>query len=158
MVSARSIGTTIFTAIYAAILQRSLKTKIPTYIAQAAATDGLAASSIPRLIGAIASSNQTGLQSIPGATADIIADGELALRHAYADSIRLIFITTALFGVVACILCFFLGDVAKVMTYRVDAPVEKLYAKRHEGEREIFQVIEASDESNLHCQTMGEVV
>jgi hypothetical protein len=35
------------------------------------------------------------------------------------------------FGALACIACFFLGDMKAVMNYHVDAPVEDLHAKHH---------------------------
>ena len=130
-VSSRSVGATVFTAIYAAALNSGLTSKLPTYIAEAAATAGLPTSSIPAFVGALAGDDQAALAAVPGVTPAIIAQGVSALHHAYADSLRVIYIIAAPFGILACVLCFFLSDLKKTMTYRVDAPVEDLHAKHH---------------------------
>lgn len=129
--SARAVGGTIFTAAYTSALSNSLSTKIPTYIAEAAAKAGLPSSSIAAFVGAVAGRDELALSNIPGVSPSIIQQGFSALEHAYADSLRLIYIIAAPFGIVACLLCLFLGDLNKTMTYRVDAPVEDLHAKLH---------------------------
>ena len=130
----RAIGATVFTAIYAATLTSGLTTKIPNYVSEAVIQAGLPASSIPAFIGALTSNDQDVLAAVPGVTPPIIGAGVLALRQAYADSLRLIYIIAAPFGAVAIVMCFFLGDMRKMMTYRVDAPVENLHAKHHRSE------------------------
>ena len=131
--SARAVGGTIFTAAYTSALTNALASKLPTYIAEAAAKAGLPRSSIPAFVGALASGNEAALSAIPGVNSSVIQQGFSALEQAYADSLRLIYIIAAPFGIVACILCFSLGDLKKTMTYRVDAPVEDLHAKlRHD--------------------------
>jgi hypothetical protein len=50
-----------------------------------------------------------------------------------------VYIIEAPFGVVACLACFFLGDLKSVMNYSVDAPVEDLRAK-HPLELDISEV------------------
>jgi hypothetical protein len=127
--SARAVGGTIFTAAYTAALTDSLTSKLPNYLAEAAVKAGIPGSSIPIFVGTLASGNETGLSTIPGVTSSAIQQGLLAVQQAYADSLRLIYIIAAPFGVVACVLCYFLGDMKTTMTYRVDAPVEHLHAK-----------------------------
>lgn len=122
-----------FTAIYAAALNPRLTEKIPAYVANAAATAGLPPSSIPEFIGALTSGNETAVANVPGISTDIAQQGLLALRQAFADSLRIVYIIAAPFGILACFLCFFLSDMKKAMTYRVDAPVEDLHAKRPRG-------------------------
>ena len=134
--SARAIGGTIFTAAYTAALTNSLASKLPTYIAEVAARAGLPSSSIPLFVGAIASRNEVALTTIPGITPSIIQQGFSAVRQAYADSLRLVYIIAAPFGIVGCVLCFFLGDVKSTMTYRVDAPVENLRARIGHDEKQ----------------------
>ena len=67
---------------------------------------------------------------IPGVTPAITQAGIMALKEAFADTLRLVFIIAAPFGAFACLLCLFLGDQSKAMTYRVDAPIEELHAAR----------------------------
>ena len=132
--SSRAISATVFTAIFVAALNTRLTNYIPHYVAKAAIIDKLPLKSVPGFVEALAGDNTTALLKVPGVTPKIIEDGVAALLHALADGIRVVFIIAAPFGIVACLICFFLGDLRGVMNYRVDAPVEKLHAKHHRGE------------------------
>lgn len=129
--SSRAVAATMFTAIYAAALSDRLDSKLGSYVAKAALGAGLPARSVPAFIGALANKETSALAHIPGVTPAIIAAGVAALKHAFADSVRVVYIIAAPFGAVACIACLFLGDLQKTMNYRVDAPVEDLHAKQH---------------------------
>ncbi|OBU00219.2 hypothetical protein VE01_01673 [Pseudogymnoascus verrucosus] len=129
--SFRAVAATVFTAIYAAALSNRLASYIPSYIAAAARSAGLPTSSITEFVGALASGNATGVAHVPGVNPLIVAAGTAALKQASADGIRVVFIIAAPFGAVACITCFFIGDLRKVMNYHVDAPLEDLHAKNH---------------------------
>lgn len=130
--SSRAVAATVFTAIYTASLNSGLDAKIPSYIAKAALDAGLPPTSLKAFITALAGADVAALPGIPGVTPEIIGLGVAALKQAFADSIRVIFIIAAPFGALACIGCFFLGDLKKTMNYRVDAPVEDLHAKLHQ--------------------------
>lgn len=130
--SSRAVGATIFTSIYGATLSKNLTEKIPKYLAEAASKAGLPASSIPAFVGALASGDRSSLSAIPGVTADIIAAGSEALKQAYADSLRNVFIIGAPFGALAVVLCFLLSSYKNMMSYQVEAPVEQLHAKHHD--------------------------
>lgn len=130
----RATAATIGTAIFAAALTTRLATNVPSYTIKAAVVAGLPSSSIDGFLQDFLQGNTTGLSSVAGATPKVIAAASTALAQAYADSIRVVYIIAAPFGVVACVACLFLGDVRKVMTFRVDAPVEELHAKGQKGE------------------------
>ena len=130
--SSRAVAATVFTAIYAAALSTRLDKDIPSYTAKAALGAGLPASSLPAFIKALAAADTAALPKIPGVTPKIIAAGVAALKQAFADSIRVVYIIAAPFGALACIACFFLGDMHKTMNYRVDAPIEDLHARPHQ--------------------------
>ena len=130
----RAVSSTVFTAIFSATLDNRLAKYIPSYVAAAALKFGLPAASLPSFIGALSSNDPTALQGIEGITPAIIGAGIAALKQAYADGIRVVFIIAAPFGALACIGCFFLGDLKRTMNYHVDAPVEVLQAKRHHAE------------------------
>lgn len=132
--SSRAVSATIFTAIYGAALTTRLNKYIPSYISTAAVEAGLPQSSLGAFIGALTSDNSTALSGVPGVTPNIINAGVGALKHAYADGLRVVYTIAAPFGAVACIACFFLGDLKSVMNYSVDAPVEDLHAKHHRGQ------------------------
>lgn len=127
--SSRAVSATVFTAIYSAALNSRLSSYIPDYVGSAAAQAGLPSSSIGSFIGALTSNSPAALDKVPGVTPAIIAAGAAALKQAYADGLRVVFIIAAPFGALACVVCFFIGDLGKSMNYHVDAPVEELVAK-----------------------------
>jgi hypothetical protein len=120
-----------FTAIYSAVVNNRLDKYIPSYVAKAAVRAGLPITSVPAFVGALTSNNVTALPHIPGVTPLVIGSGVNALKHAFADGLRAVFMIAAPFGALACIACFFLGDMEAVMNYHVDAPIEDLHAKNH---------------------------
>lgn len=129
--SSRAVAATVSTAIYAAALSSRLDKYIPSYTAEAVLSAGLPASSVHAFVEALASSDTAALARIPGVTPKIIALGVAALKQAFADAVRVVFIIAAPFGALACIACLFLGDLRGTMNYRVDAPIEDLHAKPH---------------------------
>ena len=129
--SARAVSATVFTAIYGAALTTRLAKDIPSYVAKAALGAGLPKTSLEAFVGALAGNDAAALPKIPGVTPAIIGAGVGGLKQAFADGIRVVYIIAAPFGALACILCFFLGDLKSVMNYHVDAPIEDLHAKHH---------------------------
>jgi hypothetical protein len=132
--STRAVSAAMFTAIYSAVINGRITKYVPSYVAEAAVRAGLPMTSVPAFVGALASNNATALPQIPGVTPIVIGAGVNALKQAFADGIRAVFMIAAPFGAVACIACFFLGDMKNVMNYHVDAPMEDLHAKHHHGE------------------------
>ena len=129
--SSRAVAATVFTAIYTAAFSTRLGDKLPIYIAAAAQEAGLPATSIKAFIGALTTNDKAALAQIPGVSPSIIEAALVALKQAFADSLRVVYIIAVPFGTVACILCLFLGDMKMTMNYHVDAPVEDLHAKSH---------------------------
>lgn len=129
--SSRAVATTVFTAIYAAAFNTRLEKRLPNYVGAAALRAGLPQSSLREFVEALAANEPAVLQKIPGVNPAIVQAGVVALRRAFADSIRVVFIIAAPFGVLACIACFFIADLRSTMNYHVDAPVEALHAKHH---------------------------
>lgn len=128
--SSRAVAATVFTAIYAAAFSNHLDVKLPDYVASAAARAGLPASSLKAFVGALLSKDEAGLSQVVGISPSIIAAGVSAVKQAFADSLRVVYIIAVPFGVLACVLCLFLGDMRNTMNYHVDAPVEDLHAKQ----------------------------
>jgi hypothetical protein len=128
--SARAVAVTVSTAIFAAALNTRLDKDVPAYTTKAALASGLPASSIPAFIEALTSGYTAAVAKVPGVTPMIIESAVAALRQAFVDSTRVVWIIAAPFGVLSCIGCFFLGDLEKTMNYRVDAPIEDLHAKK----------------------------
>ncbi|KIV91817.1 hypothetical protein PV10_06314 [Exophiala mesophila] len=132
--SVRSIGATMFTAVYSAALQTRTAEKIPAYVAKAAAEAGLTPASIPAFIKAIASGNPAALAEVPGVSPTIIGLGVAAFKQAFADSIRVVYIIAAPFSMLAAICSLGLASYRRTMNYKVDAPVEDLHAHHRDVE------------------------
>lgn len=126
----RAIAASVFTAIFSATFAARLRKYIPEYVSTAALQAGLPKASLEPFIEALSSDNSTALKGISGINQEIINSGVSALKQAYADGLRVVFIIAVPFGVLACIASFFLGDLKKAMNYGVDAPMENLHAKR----------------------------
>jgi len=132
--STRAVAVAMFTAIYSAVVNNRLNKYIPSYVAPAAIRAGLPMTSVSAFVGALGADDTSALLKVPGITPAVIAAGAAALKQAFADGIRVVFIIAAPFGAVACVVCFFLGDLKSVMNYHVDAPLEELHAKHHHEE------------------------
>lgn len=132
--SARAVAATVFTAIYAAAVSSRTAMYIPDYISKSGLENGLPKSSIKAFIEALTSHNTTAVYMVSGVNQAIALAGTDALHHAYADGLRVVFIIAAPFGVLACIICYFLGDLKQTMNYHVDAPIETLHARQRPEE------------------------
>lgn len=129
--SARAVGASVATAIYAAALVSRMAATIGPGVSSAALEAGLPASSLAEFVPTLLAANgdNEAFSEITGATPAVIEAASEALLEAYADSIRIVYIIAAAFGVLCCIISLFLGSVRRTMTYHVDAPVENLKAK-----------------------------
>ncbi|OQV05609.1 hypothetical protein CLAIMM_10322 [Cladophialophora immunda] len=130
-ISARGVGASIFIAIYSAAATSRLQKDLPSYVSKAAVAAGLPLSSVRDFVEALVAGDNGAVAEIPGVTSAIVASGVAAMKHAFADSLRVVFIIAAPFGAVACVASLFLMDLRQTMNYRVDAPVEDLHAKAH---------------------------
>ncbi|KAJ4348295.1 uncharacterized protein N0V89_009667 [Didymosphaeria variabile] len=126
--SGRAVAATVFTAVYSAAYTDRTTRLVPQYISAAALAAGLPASSVSALVTALSANNETALGDVADISEQIAAASSAAQKHALADSIRVVYMIAAPFGALACIICFFMGDLTKTMNYRVDAPVEELKA------------------------------
>lgn len=119
--SVRFLGGSIGTAIYYNIFHSKIQTLLPQYVGQAAVAAGLPQDELVPFITALSSPEGAAqaLAKIPGVTQDIIQQGALALRWAYADSLKYVWYATIPFGVVTMVCCLFLPNIRKYMTGRV---------------------------------------
>jgi hypothetical protein len=132
--STRAVAATTFTAIYTAAPNTRLDKYIPSYVAKAAVGADLAPTSLPVLVMALTSQDTAALSQIPGVTPEIIGANVTALRQAFADDIRVVFIIAAPFGALACIVWFLLGSLKDVMNYHVGPPIELCRVEHREVE------------------------
>ena len=122
-----AISGAVFSAIYTVAFTNKLEHDLPALIAQAAASNGLPAASIPGLIEAPSTADAAALPHIEGVNPKIIAAASSALQHAYANSVRLVYIIAAPFALLAIVICWALGNVKPTMNYRTDAAIEDIY-------------------------------
>ena len=127
----RAIGGAVGLAIYSAVFRTNIEGKLPAYIAKAAASSGLPVDSIPAFLAAFLDNDSAALSQMTDVTPTIITASAKAMKQAYADSIRIVFIIAIPLGVLAVVASLFLAKVNKLMNYGVDAPVEALHAKHH---------------------------
>lgn len=125
-VSTRAMGAAVFTAICGAGFGDKLRQTLPSYVGKAVLSAGLPQDSLAPFIGALTAHDFSALFSIPGVTNEIVTAGTTALKQAYADSLRLVFIIVAPFGILGCILCFFMADFRATMNQHIDDPLEDL--------------------------------
>ncbi|KAL7003904.1 hypothetical protein EMMF5_006555 [Cystobasidiomycetes sp. EMM_F5] len=127
--SSPAVAASAFTAVYGAALTNQLNVKLPEYVASAAVAAGLPPSSLPAFVPAFLGKQST--NNIPGASIQVLLASASGLLQALADSFRIVYIIAVPFGVVALVLCFFIGDTAATMHYGVDAPLEDLHRHGH---------------------------
>jgi hypothetical protein len=104
--SSRAVSATIFTAIYGVTLNTRLNKYIHGYVAEAAMEAWLPTSSVEAFVKAIADSNSEGLSGIKGVNPAITSAGVAALKQAFADGIRAVYMIAAPFGALGCVACF----------------------------------------------------
>ena len=134
--STRAVAATVFTAIYAAAYRDRITVKLPAYVAAAALKAGLPPASLKPFLGAFLTEDTAALAKIPGLSPTVLGAAATAFKHAQADSIRVVYIIAAPFGLLAVIACFFMSSLSKSMNYVVDHPIEELHAK-HEVTRQV---------------------
>ena len=126
--STRAVGVSIFAAVFTAAYNNRIKVRVPSYVSAAALRAGLPMSSLVAYLSAFLTPDPVALAKVPGVTPAVTLASGTALRQAYADSVRVVFIIGAPFGVVACVACFFIGSLKSTMNYKVDAPLEEVHA------------------------------
>jgi hypothetical protein len=103
MISVRSLGGSVGLAIYTAIFNSVLTDNLGPKVAAAALPLGLPESSLPQLIGALATENQTALASVPGITPNIIAAAAGGLFDAFGLAFRYVWVAAGSFASIAVI-------------------------------------------------------
>ncbi|KAJ5974302.1 hypothetical protein N7481_011512 [Penicillium waksmanii] len=127
----RAIAATVFTAVFSAAFNARVQKFIPDYVSQAVLDAGLPSTSVGDFVKAIAAGDESALSSVAGVDIGILSAGTNAAKQAFADSLRVVYIIAAPFGLLACICCFFLGDLRLAMNYAVDAPLETLQPRHN---------------------------
>ncbi|KAL8287449.1 hypothetical protein RQP46_003307 [Phenoliferia psychrophenolica] len=131
MISFRSIGGAIGTAICSAVFVSKLTKALPSYIASAALEAGLPPTSVVAFVTAMAGGDAKAAAKVPGVTAEILGASGQAIKNAYAYSYRYIWIVVAPFVLVSLICCLGMKSIKKEMNFLVDRPVEEIHHKHN---------------------------
>ena len=103
-------------AIYLTTVNARLLKYISSYVAEAAIQNGIPTALVP------AFGDNAALLQITGVATTIIISGVIALRQAFADGIRIVFIIAAASCAVAGAGVLLMQDLTDSMNYRVDVP------------------------------------
>ncbi|RTE70340.1 hypothetical protein BHE90_015270 [Fusarium euwallaceae] len=122
---ARSVGGAIAVSIYNTIVQSRMQIEWPKRLAEATLPLGLPESSLPLLLGALASGNQTAIASVPGVDPEILAAAAEATRYSFAASFRVVFYLVAGLGSLAVVLAATTRDISQFMTRHVAVDLNK---------------------------------
>jgi len=131
LITFRSIGGALGTAIAGAVFRGKLGSALPSYIGAVAVKNGVAESSIPDFIAGITGDDPTTTESIPGVTASVVAAGLAAMSEAYSHSFHYVWYVVLPFLVVALVCVAVLAPINKQMTYIIDRPVEEIHHHHH---------------------------
>jgi len=113
-----SIGTTVFPTI---LSNRSAKT-IPSRVLAAVGPMGYPAEKVPALITAIGAGTTAKLTDT---SVQVIAAASKAVQWGYSDAFRLVYLVTIPFGVIACVLAYFVVDPSPYFTKHTSVTLEK---------------------------------
>ncbi|KAE8353465.1 siderophore iron transporter [Aspergillus coremiiformis] len=119
--SAKSVGGTIATAIYVAILNNRLSITIPANVSAAATKAGLPQSSLTDLLKAVSSSSDTAMNAVPGINPHVTSAVMDAVRTANSQSFRTVFLVTVAFGGMSLVAALFSVDVDERLNNEVAA-------------------------------------
>lgn len=119
----RAAGGSVGNAIFATIFQHASNSRAGTAIADVALRHGFSPKSLPELIPAVIEYNiglpANGLLTISGMTPQLADTFQSALRTAYGQAFRLVFLCTIPFGALALLCALFVEDATQYMTNHI---------------------------------------
>lgn len=127
--SSRALANAVTTSVYIAVFRSRLTSAISARIPPAVIAAGLPASSVSGFIQVLAANDPSALMTISGVTPNIIAIGTATYKQAFADSIRIVFIITAVIGALGTTCVLLIDSMRERMHYQTEAPLEELQAK-----------------------------
>lgn len=106
LISARAIGQPVGASVLVAVFKAKLSTILPAEVSAAALKAGLPATSLPSLVGGIATGDSTLIMSAPGVTTAIVEAASAAAMDSYVKSFHYGWDTALPFVVVALLIVF----------------------------------------------------
>lgn len=123
----RSLGGALGTAIAGAVYTSKLNTALPTYISSAAANAGLPSSSLAEFVAAMTSGDTATAASVAGSDPAILEAAGRAVLEAYAHAFHYVWHVVLPFLVAATAGCAVIKSIKSEMTDHIDRPAEDLH-------------------------------
>lgn len=108
--------------VFTTILSNKAGTSIPTRVLERVTPLGVSASKVPDLITAITSQKPEALRQYSAA---VISAATQGMRWGYSDAFRLTWLAAIPFGVIACVIAYFVTDVSPYFTAHTAVMLEK---------------------------------
>jgi hypothetical protein len=138
LITARTVGGSVATAVYSVILQNDIKDKSAHSIAIALFEAGLPLPTVPDVLTALLAGDRTSPALASAAKTNPLAvfAGVIALKKAYSKAFRLVYFVSIAFGVCGTNCAAFSLNVAHLMTRHVDVTLDEgAHLKTIEGDR-----------------------
>ena len=108
------MGGAVATAIYSAILANRFTARLPVEMAPVIKNYNVPASAVPDLLGAAALNTPDAYAALPKSiTPKILAATQMAVKYAYVDAFRLVYLVAIAFGVLAIVAAAFTRTIPK---------------------------------------------
>ncbi|PMD55689.1 siderophore iron transporter [Hyaloscypha bicolor E] len=114
--SFRQVSGSIAASIYVSILTNRLTTTLPANVAPAALNAGLPSADLPALFAALATGTATAMEAVPGITPTVIAAVGDAVKVAYSQAFKTVYLTSIAFGGLSIIAALFITSIDDSMT------------------------------------------
>lgn len=98
------------------ILTNRLTTTLPANVAPAALKAGLPTADLPALFAAIAAGTPTAMEAVPGINPSVIAAVGDAIKVAYSQAFKTVYLTSIAFGGLAVIAALFITSIDGLLT------------------------------------------
>ena len=99
----RLLGGAVSTAIYSSIVDNQFWDRLPSQLTSAVSAAGLEGIGVGDLIQAATLNTASAYAKVPGITKQVIAISRLAVKHAYVDAYRIVYLTAVGFAGLALI-------------------------------------------------------
>ncbi|KAF4334397.1 trichothecene efflux pump [Fusarium beomiforme] len=136
----------IFSSIFVAIYTNKLPVKLAELVVPAVQKAGLPASSLPGLLKAVTTGDQTIIQAVPGMNATILTATNRSAADAYGQSYAYVYYTAVALGVVCFIASVCLRDFDHYLTDHVS---RQLFSKEAAAEDALTYHVEKLPDSNV---------
>lgn len=107
------MGGAVATAIYSAILSNRFASELPGKIATVVEDTGFSRANVSKLLSAASLNTAAAYRGVPGITPEVITGAQHAVKLAYVQAFKLVYLVALAFGGLAIISAFFTKSIPK---------------------------------------------